>query len=149
MSKVEFLFFSPKICSYSVNSLLQQAIHRSSHFLCLCHPWLSPLANTHMQRISPWFYSMHISISPSWLWPWLFPLITSTMGQPPTVYIISLGFSSSLLPTLQPEMSLWQADLMIHSFIQQILLEHLLCVFCVRHWAKGLRHTPVASGSVS
>ena len=31
---------------------------------------------------------------------------------------------------------------MIHSFIQQILLEHLFCVPCVRHWAKGLRHSP-------
>ena len=135
-----------------LNSLLQWTIHCSSHFLCLVsslnlafykHPHPT---NLHWFHFILFLHSMYISISPFQLWPWLFLLLTSMMGQPPTSSVISLGFSSHLLPTLQPELSPWWANLMIHSFIQQILLEHLPCA---RHWAKGLRHSPYLQGVYS
>lgn len=144
MSKVKLLFLSPKIRPDS--SLFPASMNHPLFHLIVyvwCHPRLSPLTNTHIQ----WLPTDCISVSSLYVYLHLsflavaLALLTSHQhgGQPPTFSIISLSFSSSPLSTLQPELPPWQAKLMIHSFVQQILTGNLQCA---RYWVRGLRYSP-------
>lgn len=144
MSKADLSFFSPKTCFYSFDSPMSM---NHPPFICFSvlvssltptykHPHPS---NPHGFNFLLFLDSMYKSVSLVWLWLRLLPILISLL----TMFITSLGFSSSLFST-QSCLTNRQIWWFIHLFN-----EYVLSPYCGPGVRPGVWDTVLCSGNYS